>query len=81
MKIEILGTGCAKCNALHDATTTVAEQIGVDCDIEKVSDLGRIASYGVMMTPALVVNGKVQASGKVPTPAELTNILQAAARE
>ncbi len=75
MKIEILGTGCAKCTALADNTRAAADKLGLDYELEKVSDLGRISSYGVMMTPALVVDGQVKVSGKLPSAAELEKVL------
>lgn len=79
MKIEVLGTGCAKCNALEAGVKLVANRLGLDYELHHVKEIARFASYGVMITPALVVDGQVKASGKVPSEAELTNILQAAA--
>jgi small redox-active disulfide protein 2 len=75
MKLQILGTGCAKCNALTMATEKAAQALGQPYEIEKVTDLQRIMSFGVMMTPALVVDGKVKASGKVPSVDELKKLL------
>jgi small redox-active disulfide protein 2 len=79
MKIEVLGTGCAKCNALEAAVTRVADQLGVDYELEHVKEIAKFASYGVMMTPALVVNGEVKVSGKVPSEADLKTMLTTAA--
>jgi len=79
MKLQILGTGCAKCNALTMATEKAAQDLGLPYDLEKVTDLKLIMAFGVMMTPALVVDGKVKLSGKVPGVAELKAILQPAA--
>jgi len=76
MKIEVLGTGCPKCNLLEGATRTVADRLGIDYTLEHVKDITRITQYGVMMTPALVVDGRVKVSGKVPSEAELEKILQ-----
>lgn len=76
MKLEVLGTGCAKCNALAETTRKVAERLGVDFTLEHVTDIGKITAYGVMMTPALVVDGEVKVSGKVPREAELEKMLQ-----
>ncbi len=76
MKIEILGTGCAKCNALERAVRTSAEKLGIECQIEHVTDLNRITGYGVMMTPALVIDGEVKVSGKVPSERELEGLLK-----
>jgi small redox-active disulfide protein 2 len=79
MKLQILGTGCAKCHALTTATEQAAQALGLSYELEKVTDLGRIMSFYVMRTPALVVDGQVQVSGKVPSLAELKALLQPAA--
>lgn len=79
MKLKVLGTGCAKCNALTVAVKQAADKLGLDYELEHVKEIARFASYGVMMTPALVVNGEVKVSGKVPSEAELTAILTTAA--
>jgi small redox-active disulfide protein 2 len=76
MKIEVLGTGCAKCNMLEAATKHVADRMGVPYEIEHVTDLARISEYGVMMTPALVVDGQVKVCGRVPREAELEKLLR-----
>ncbi len=78
MKIEILGTGCAKCNLLERTAKQAADRLGVPYELEHVKDLGRIAAYGVLMTPALVIDGKVKLSGKVPSEAEITTLLTGA---
>ena len=75
MKIEILGTGCARCFALERAVIEAADALGLDCQIEHVSDLDRIAGYGVLMTPALVIDGEVKLVGRVPGVAELKTLL------
>jgi small redox-active disulfide protein 2 len=75
MKLQILGTGCAKCNALTMVTEKAAQTLGVEYELEKVTDLNRIMSFGVMMTPALVVDGKVKVSGKVPSVDDLKKLL------
>lgn len=77
MKIRILGTGCAKCNQLMTSTQEVADQLGLSYDLEKVSDIMHFAEFGVMITPALVVDGKLKVAGKVPSKAELRMLLQA----
>jgi small redox-active disulfide protein 2 len=74
-KIEVLGTGCAKCKKLEELTREAAGEIGLDCQIEKVDDIQKIMTYGVMMTPALVIDGVVKLSGKVPSVNELKAIL------
>ena len=78
MKLEVLGTGCAKCDTLEAAVRTTADRLGVDYTLDHVKELAKIAAYGVMMTPALVVDGKVVCSGKVPGEAEIEKHLQAA---
>lgn len=78
MKIEILGTGCKKCNMLEANAKAAADKLGVPYELVHVKDLGKIAAYGVMMTPALVIDGKVRLSGKVPSEAELTTLLTSA---
>lgn len=76
MKLQILGTGCAKCNALAQATNQAAQALGIPYELEKVTDLKQIMAFGVMTTPALVVDGKVKVSGKVPSADELKRLLQ-----
>jgi small redox-active disulfide protein 2 len=75
MKLQILGTDCAKCNALTMATEKAAQSLGLQYELEKVTDLKRIMSFGVMMKPALVVNGQVKVSGKVPSVDEIKAML------
>jgi small redox-active disulfide protein 2 len=76
MKIQILGTGCAKCNALLTATEKAAQALGLEYELEKVTDLRQIMTFGVMTTPALVLDGRVKVSGKVPSIDELKALLQ-----
>lgn len=75
MKIQILGTGCAKCKQLTENAETAAREMGLDYELEKVTDLAEIVKFGVMMTPALAVDGKVKLAGKVATPAEIRALL------
>jgi len=70
-QIQILGTGCPKCKKLNEQTMIAAAELGMECNIEKVEDIQKIMAYGVMMTPALVVDGKVMVTGKVPSVEEL----------
>ncbi|MCL5103891.1 MAG: thioredoxin family protein [Armatimonadetes bacterium] len=70
-KIQILGTGCPNCNKLTEVTKEAAESLGIDYQLEKVSDLQQIMGFGVMMTPALVVDGEVKVAGKVPSVDEI----------
>ncbi|WP_029918027.1 thioredoxin family protein [Pelobacter seleniigenes] len=74
-KIQILGTGCAKCQKLADNAKQAAENLGLDYDMEKVTDLNQIMGFGVMTTPGLVVDGKVVITGKVPSPADIEKLL------
>ncbi|NLI22792.1 MAG: thioredoxin family protein [Clostridiales bacterium] len=74
--VKVLGSGCAKCNALEAATKAALAQLGMDTAIDHVTDFSQIAAYGVMSTPALVVDGKVVAYGKVLKPEEIVKLLQ-----
>ena len=74
--VKILGSGCAKCNQLEAAAKAALEQLGMDTTIDHVTDFSQIASYGVMSTPALVVDGKVVSYGKVLKTEEVVKILQ-----
>lgn len=75
MNIKILGTGCVKCNHLEAATRSAVENLGLAVEIEKVTDPGEIVSWGVMSTPALVIDDEVVMVGKVPSTAEVEKIL------
>jgi small redox-active disulfide protein 2 len=76
-KLQILGTGCAKCRMLTEHAESAARELGLDFEIEKVTDLGRILEFGVVATPALVVDGELKVSGHVPTARRLREILAA----
>ena len=75
-KVQVLGPGCARCQELAERTRQAAREIGLDCTVQKVTDLREITSYGVMMTPALVVDGQVKVSGKVPSLDEIKKLLK-----
>jgi len=75
MKIEILGTGCPKCNLLEATAKAAADKLGIDYKIDHVRDINEFMKRGVMMTPALAVNGKVVVAGKVPKESEVSTIL------
>ena len=79
MKIEVLGTGCPKCNALAAAAESAARKLGIDYELHKVTNINEIMKRGVMITPALAIDGEVKLSGKVPDEAELTSLLTSAA--
>jgi len=74
-KVQVLGPGCPKCIELAKRTEEAAKAAGSDVQVEKVSDLSKIMSYGVMMTPALVVDGEVKVVGKVPSVEEIKKMI------
>jgi small redox-active disulfide protein 2 len=76
MKIKILGTGCPKCMKLEEMVKTAVNKLGLDVEITQVHDIDKILSYDVMMTPALVVDGVVKLSGKLPSESVLEKLLQ-----
>ena len=76
MKIKILGTGCPKCMKLEDMVKITVTKLGLDAEITHVTEIDKILSYNVMMTPALVVDGVVKVSGKLPSEAALEKLLQ-----
>ena len=76
MKIEILGTGCPKCRKVKENAEKAVQELGVEAEFVKVTDINNIMSYGVMVTPALAIDGKVMAAGKVPTIEEIKNWLK-----
>ena len=75
MKIEVLGTGCAKCKTLYESVKTAVSEKGVEAEVVKVEDMPSIMKYGVMSTPALVIDGKVVFSGKSASAAEIRKYL------
>jgi len=75
-KIQILGTGCSKCKALAQNAETAAKELQLDFELVKVTNINEIMKFGVMMTPALAVDGQVKVVGKVLSPEEIKNILQ-----
>ena len=75
MNIKILGSGCARCKALEKLTREVVEQNGIDATITKVEDIVEIMKYGIMSTPALVVDEKVEIKGRVPSIDEIKRVL------
>ena len=79
MKIQILGTGCARCKRLTDMTEKICEELSLSCEIEKVSRIADIVSFGVASTPGLVVNGKVLFAGSLPSMEKIRELLKAEA--
>ncbi|MFH1352088.1 MAG: thioredoxin family protein [bacterium] len=75
MKIEILGTGCPKCKKLTQNAEEAVKELGIDAEIIKVTKINEIMKYGVMLTPALVVNGEVKESGKLLSKEEIKSII------
>ena len=76
MKIEILGTGCPKCKATEKVVRRVVEELGKDVEVVKVEDLQEIVDRGVMMTPAIVVDGEVKIVGHIPSIDEVKKIIK-----
>jgi len=74
-KLQILGTGCPKCEKLTENTEAAAKALGIEYEIEKITDINEIMKFGVMMTPALVVDGQVKVVGKVPDIATIKDLL------
>ncbi len=74
-KIQILGTGCAKCKKLAENAEAAAKELGIEYELEKVTDINEIIKMGVVMTPAMVVDGEVKIVGKAPSPDEIKESL------
>ncbi len=74
-KLQVLGSGCASCVKLAEATRQAATELGIEFELEKVQEIDRIIGFGVMMTPALVVDGQVKIAGRVPTVADLKKLI------
>jgi small redox-active disulfide protein 2 len=75
MKIQVLGTGCPKCRKTFENAEEAIKQLGVCADIEKVEDLKAIMSFGVMMTPAVAIDGEVKIVGKIPSVEEMKQLV------
>ncbi len=76
MKIEILGPGCPRCQSLEANAKQAVKELGIDAQVIKVTEMGKIMSYGVMSTPGIVVDGKVKGSGKLFSVDEIKQMLQ-----
>jgi len=76
MEVLVLGTGCTKCKSLEKLTRQVIEEEGIDAQVNKIEDIMEIMKYGVMSTPALVVDGQVVVSGKLPSKKEIITLLK-----
>jgi len=75
MNIKILGTGCAKCHQLEQATRDVVKELAIDATVEEVKDIKKIMNYHILTTPGLVINEELVCSGKVPSKAEVTQLI------
>ena len=71
MKIEILGMGCPKCKKLYENAQAAVKEAGIEAEVIKVEDMDAITGYGIMMTPALVIDGEVRSSGKISSSEEI----------
>ncbi len=74
-KVQILGTGCPKCKKLAENAEIAAKALGIEYEIEKVTDINEIMKFGVMITPALAVDGQVKIAGKVPSPEDIEKMI------
>jgi small redox-active disulfide protein 2 len=74
-KLQVLGTGCPKCKKLMEMTVQAVKELGIEADVTKVDDINEILKFGVMMTPALVIDGEVKVSGRVPRPEEIKQMI------
>ena len=74
--IQVLGPGCSKCAKLKENVETAVQQASIEATVEKVTDINQMMSLGVMMTPALVVDGEVKSSGKVLSPEDIKQLLE-----
>ncbi|HEU4365736.1 MAG TPA: thioredoxin family protein [Candidatus Krumholzibacteria bacterium] len=74
-RIQVLGPGCQKCNVLAERVTQAVRELGIECEIEKVSDINHIIAFGIISTPALAVNGTIKASGHVPSVEKIKELL------
>jgi small redox-active disulfide protein 2 len=75
MKVEILGTGCTKCDKLEEMVKIAVQESGINADIIHIKDMKKIVAYGVLATPALVIDGQVKTSGKIPPLEEIKKMI------
>jgi len=75
MNIKILGPGCARCHQLEKTTREVVKELGVDAEVEEVKDINKIMEYPILTTPGLVINEQLVCAGRVPTKAEVTQLI------
>lgn len=75
MRIQILGTGCPKCKKLAENAEAAVKELGLSCEVQKVTDINEMMKFGIMTTPGLAVDGKVKVAGKVPSVEEIKKLL------
>lgn len=75
MFIQVLGTGCGKCKALHEVVKKAVHDTGVDAQVEKVEDIQKIMAFEILMTPGLAINGEVKAAGRIPSVEEIKKLI------
>lgn len=76
MEIKILGPGCSKCKTLYKVVTETVGEMGIEADVKKVENMNEIVEAGVLLTPGLVINGKLKVSGKVPGKGDIKKFIQ-----
>jgi len=81
MKIQILGTGCPKCKKTYENVEQAVKELGACVDVEKVEDLRSIMNFGVMVTPAIAIDGEVKVAGKIPSVEEIKEMIEASKRK
>ena len=79
MEIKVLGPGCPKCEMVEERVKSVLAELGIAADVEKVSDIKKMISYGILGTPGLVINGDIKCTGRIPRPEEIKLWIQEAA--
>jgi small redox-active disulfide protein 2 len=78
MKIQVLGTGCPKCKKMYENAEQAVKDLGICADLEKVQDLKAIMNFGVMVTPALAIDGEVKVAGKIPSVEDIKKLVEEA---
>ena len=73
--IQVLGPGCSNCQTLASRAEEAVRELGIECEVKKITDINVIIGYGIMLTPALVINGVVKMSGKVPSTDQIKTLL------
>ncbi|MDD5692433.1 MAG: thioredoxin family protein [Candidatus Omnitrophica bacterium] len=77
MKIEILGMGCPKCKKLYENARAAVKDLNTEAEVVKVEDMQKIMDYGIMLTPAIAIDGQVKAAGRIPAPEEIKKWISA----